>query len=131
MGMKFILSWDGFFFSPQLKHMNLPLCFPDRKLTLFKSILGLIPDLLHPLLLDFQNCFMPRCSLWNLTSIYILCTLTSCFFHIKPPASQITGFAAVSFPILLSNLPEQREKQRNLTSQNRCKCLKARVASEP
>lgn len=81
--------WNSFqtgmwvFPPPQLKHLNLPLCFPERKLTLFKSVLGLIPNLLHPLLLDLQNCFMPRCSLWNLTSIYILCTLTSRVFYIE------------------------------------------------
>lgn len=43
------------------------------------------------------------------------------------------AFAAMCFPILLSNLPEQRKKQKKpyLTSQNWWKCLKARVASEP
>lgn len=56
------------------------------------------------------------------------------FLHrVKVSASQMIAFAAMGFPILLSNLPEQRKKQKkpSLTSQNLWKRLKARVASEP
>lgn len=111
--MKFISNWDVVFFS-QLKHLNLPLCFPDRKLTLFKSVLGSYTQ-------STASSFTRSSKLLHATlqslkpDLYIhsLHLDLSGFLHrVKLPASQMIGFAAMCFPILLSNLPEQWKKQK-------------------